>query len=109
MIEPAVARRPTWMRYALLALIVASLIAFGPLLATLSAGLVAQSHGCALDEGSVHPCIVLGMDIGELLYGLAVVGWLFLLTLPLAVAVVAGWIALAIVVLLRAVRGNAGR
>jgi hypothetical protein len=109
MIEPVGARRPAWMRYALLALIAASLIAFGPILATLSAGLVANLNGCALDEGSVHPCGVLGMDIGGFLYGLAVMGWLFLLTLPLAIVTVAGWVVFAIVALLRAVRGNAAQ
>jgi hypothetical protein len=109
MIEPATTRRSAWMRYALPALVVASLIAFGPILATLSAGLVANLNGCALDEGSVHPCVVLGMDLGGFLYGLAVTGWLFLLTFPLAIVVVAGWVVFAIVALLRMVRRNAAQ
>ena len=39
-----------------------------PLLTLLSAVLFASAFGCQLDEGSIHPCIVLGLDFGGLLY-----------------------------------------
>ena len=29
---------------------------------------IANSHGCKVDEGSVHPCIINGKDYGQLLY-----------------------------------------
>lgn len=53
-----------------------------PVLSVLIAGSVASAQGCQLDEGSVHPCIVLGRDRGELLYTLFVMGWFGLITLP---------------------------
>ncbi|GAA5514459.1 hypothetical protein Dcar01_03215 [Deinococcus carri] len=79
-------RRP-W----LLAALLWALFTFGPLLSVLLASAVATTHGCALDEGSVHPCIIAGWDAGGLLYGLGVLGWLMLVTLPLgAIAGVVG-------------------
>ncbi len=42
---------------------------------------IANAHGCKVDEGSVHPCIIGGHDYGELLYALGVLGWLMLVTL----------------------------
>ena len=43
---------------------------------------IANSHGCRVDEGSVHPCVIGGKDYGQLLYTLGVLGWLMLVTLP---------------------------
>jgi hypothetical protein len=43
---------------------------------------IANAHGCKVDEGSVHPCIVNGQDYGQLLYTLGVLGWLMLVTIP---------------------------
>jgi hypothetical protein len=61
-----------------------------PLVPVMFAGIVATSCGCKVDEGSVHPCIVLGKDIGELLYGMSMMGWFAIGTFP------SGMIALAI-------------
>jgi hypothetical protein len=46
----------------------ALILLFGafPLLTLLSAVLFASAFGCQLDEGSIHPCIVLGLDFGWL-------------------------------------------
>ena len=43
---------------------------------------IANSHGCKVDEGSVHPCVINGKDYGQLLYTLGVLGWLMLVTIP---------------------------
>jgi len=43
---------------------------------------IANAHGCKVDEGSVHPCMVNGQDYGQLLYTLGVLGWLMLVTIP---------------------------
>jgi hypothetical protein len=53
-----------------------------PLLSILVAGGIASAGNCQLDEGSVHPCVVLGRDLGETLYTLFVLGWFSLITLP---------------------------
>lgn len=53
-----------------------------PVLSVVTAGFGRISHGCQLDEGSAHPCIVLGRDRGDRHYILFVLGWLGLITLP---------------------------
>lgn len=55
---------------------------FLPLLLVLTASTIASSHGCQLDEGGAHPCVVGGTDLGETLNTLFVMGWFSLLTLP---------------------------
>ena len=46
------------------------------------AGSIASANGCQLDEGSVHPCVVRGADMGETLYAMGVMGWFMLVTVP---------------------------
>ena len=53
-----------------------------PILSVLIAGAVASGYGCQLDEGGVHPCVVLGTDVGELLNTMFVAGWFFFFTIP---------------------------
>ena len=55
---------------------------FGPLIPAIVAGVIAASFGCKLDEGNVHPCIVLGKDIGEILYTMGVMGLFAMGTFP---------------------------
>lgn len=82
-----------------------ALYTFGPLLSTLIAGAMASAHGCPLDEGSVHPCIVAGKDIGEMLYSMGVMGWLMLITLP--TGLIAGVVILVVFIVLRVRRSGA--
>lgn len=51
-----------------------------PMVPVILASIVATSCGCQLDEGRIHPCIVLGKDIGELLYGMSMMGWFAIAT-----------------------------
>jgi hypothetical protein len=53
-------------------------------------------HGCQLDEGGAHPCIVLGVDVGEEL-GFLSVGLLLLVSfgLPLFLIALLGYLAVA--------------
>jgi hypothetical protein len=53
-----------------------------PVALVVVAGNIAAANGCQLDEGSVHPCIVNGRDMGEQLYGMGVMGWFMLVTIP---------------------------
>jgi hypothetical protein len=55
---------------------------FLPIIPALTADLIEFACGCQVDEGSVHPCIVLGLDIGPSLYSMGVIGWLVLFTFP---------------------------
>ena len=63
-------------------LIVVLLWTFIPILSTVLGGGVALCCGCQLDEGSVHPCIIFGIDFGGVLYALGMGFWLIFLTLP---------------------------
>jgi hypothetical protein len=49
----------------------------------MAAGTIAEMNGCQLDEGSVHPCMVNGRDIGQTLYTFGVLGWLGIATIPI--------------------------
>jgi hypothetical protein len=76
-----VRKRFPWIPYwIVLALIV--LVALAPIGSVVACGLIANAHGCKVDEGSVHPCIINGQDYGQLLYTLGVLGWLMLVTIP---------------------------
>ncbi len=73
-----------------------------PLLLLLLAVLFASAFGCQLDEGSVHPCVVLGLDFGGLLYPMAVGGWFVMFTIPLAgLALIVWLIVLAVLLFIR--------
>lgn len=43
---------------------------------------IAGIWGCKSDEGSVHPCIVFGNDIGEVLYSISMIGLFGMGTFP---------------------------
>ncbi|HEX7531933.1 MAG TPA: hypothetical protein VF340_01720 [Methyloceanibacter sp.] len=70
-----------------------AMLASLPVISVFTAGWIAASLGCVLNEGDVHPCPFHGFDLGEMLYGMAVMGWFALGTLPL------GAIALALLLL----------
>jgi hypothetical protein len=46
---------------------------------------------CDLDEGSIHPCALLGHDFGEALYAMFVSGWFGQITLPVLAAALVLW------------------
>ena len=86
--------RPKKFPWAIYWLILAAivLVALLPVLSVLFAAFVANANGCRLDEGSVHPCMVMGSDWGETLYTFGVMGWLMLATLPLGLFAFGGWL-----------------
>jgi hypothetical protein len=63
-----------------------------PLLLALGAGGLASVLGCELNEGSIHPCILFGSDIGQTLYTFGVLGWLSIIGIPFAVGALAIWV-----------------
>lgn len=65
------------------------LFAVLPIVGALSAGLMGSVPGCPVDEGSVHTCVVFGLDIGNVLYTLGVMGWFALITMPIGIATAA--------------------
>ena len=77
------------------------LVGLLPMISALGAGGVAAALGCTLHEGTANTCPVAGLDIGDTLYTMFVLGWLALVTLPVAAA---GAVVLAIAGLIRLVR-----
>ena len=88
---PKPGKKFPWIIY-LLALVLILAFMFAPIGSVVACGWIANAHGCKVDEGSVHPCIINGVDRGELLYQLGVLGWLMLVTLPVGAFAIAGWL-----------------
>jgi hypothetical protein len=66
--------------FALLATL-ALLLALLPIIFAFAAAGVAEAWNCNIDEGSVQPCVVMGVDIRETLYAMGVSIWLMLVTI----------------------------
>lgn len=76
------------------------LFAFAPLISAFSASAIADAHGCALDEGGVHPCLIGGTDYGETLSFMFVLGWFGLITIPLGALAAIVWCLILVIVLI---------
>jgi len=83
--------------FVLLAIILCTM---SPFFGVAYAGSVAEKNGCELDEGSIHPCIVKGVDRGADLYSLGMLGWLGIATLPLGLAAAVLYILIVLIVYL---------
>ena len=70
-----------WVIY-LIALFLILEVALAPVGSVVVCSWIANTHGCKVDEGSVHPCMIGGKDYGQLLYALGVLGWLMVVTIP---------------------------
>jgi len=103
---PARSRRfPWWIYWVLLALILA--FTLWPIGSVMIAGSIAEANGCDLDEGSIHPCLIDGVDWGPDLYTFGVLGWFMLATLPLGGIALLVWLLVLIIHLIA--RGRAPR
>lgn len=89
-------RRFSWLPY-WLSLVVIIVLAALPIIGLVIAGTIADANGCRVDEGSVHPCIVGGVDMGSMLYSLGVLGWMMLLSIPGGILAVGVWVIVLIV------------
>jgi len=85
-----------WVIYIILLIIIVA-ASLAPVASVAVAGWIANSNGCKLDEGSVHPCVIGGRDYGQLLYTLGVLGWLMLATLPGGALALMVWLIILIV------------
>jgi hypothetical protein len=92
----------------LVALSVLTLASFAPVLCLLLAGLVASALDCRLDEGSAHPCLLAGTDIGQSLNTGFVLGWVAFVTWPGMLVSLALWLWLLARRLWRLVRPASG-
>jgi hypothetical protein len=68
------------------------LLAFLPPILALGASAIADAAGCRLDEGGVYPCVIGGVDIGDTLAVMFVLGWLAMLSLPCGAVALLAWL-----------------
>lgn len=81
------------------------LFTVAPILSVCVAEGIALACGCQVDEGSDHPCIIYGVDIGPLLGSMFVCGWFMLITIPVGVASLLGF---TLIVVIREMRSKGG-
>lgn len=84
-----------------IALLAILALALWPVGLVLIASGLASAGGCALDEGSIHVCVIGGLDLGGALYAMFVSGWFMLVTIPLGALAVVVWTGWLVVSLLR--------
>lgn len=77
-----------------------------PVLSVLLATLVADAAGCPLDEGSVHTCVILGVDRGGTLSAMFLLGWLMLVSLPVGAVGALGLVVIGSIALIRWARAR---
>ena len=93
------------LKHSLTLLLIAVVWTAWPIACVLAASLLARLGNAKLDEGSVHPCIILGHDFGRLAYSLGVMGWFMLLTVPTGVLFLLVILVKIVLELLRSARG----
>ncbi len=94
-------------KIALILVAIVTLASVAPLFSVIVSSMVASALGCSLDEGSAHPCMLAGADIGGALYTGFVLGWLMLLTAPIVLATALFWIVVGVRALMRRRTGRA--
>jgi hypothetical protein len=70
-----------------------------PFVPTVAAFFIADILGCRLNEANAHTCVLMGSDIGGLLYSMALLGWLGIATISIAGIMLvpwAGWLVFAL-------------
>lgn len=86
-----------------------TVLGWAPLAAVLATDLFASVFGCTVNEGRAHPCVVAGVDFGELLYVGGVSGWFMLVTWPLMLLSLLAWFVLGIRFIMRRVQARRAR
>jgi hypothetical protein len=76
-------------------LLLATVVAWAPLVSVVTASAVTSLAGCELNEAGATPCVIGERDVGELLTTMFVLGWLMLATAPFMIATIVGWVLLA--------------
>ena len=68
------------------------LVCLLPLASVMLSGAVAKRLGCTVSSAGAQPCMAGGLDIGATLYTMGGLGYLMMLTLPLAAICAVGWV-----------------
>jgi hypothetical protein len=86
-------------RFMIWSLVLIVVIGALPLISALAASTLAGALGCELNEGSIHPCLLGGTDVGGMLYTMFVLHWFGLMTLPLGGMALVVWLIVAVILL----------
>lgn len=86
-----------WWLHAFIILIILA-VTCGPLTITVATAWVAEANNCTLHEGYVNPCIINGRDYGSTLYGMSMMGWIALASIPMGIGLFALYISIVFVV-----------
>jgi hypothetical protein len=89
------------MKYFRVRIFLALFVCLIPALSTGIAALISGLYNCKLNEGFANPCLVMGTDIGGILFEMGVMSWFMLLTLPAAAVLLIIWIAAELINLVR--------
>ncbi|WP_398484782.1 hypothetical protein [Tardiphaga sp.] len=92
---------PRGMAWILVAIVLFALL---PIISVMASSGIAALGDCQLNEARAHPCEIIGVDVGGLLAFMFVAGWLALMTVPIGAVALLVWLAVAIVLALRARR-----
>ena len=87
---PAAPRRPVG-RGRVLLLVLVTVLAWAPVVLAVLSSVAASALGCTVNEAAVHPCTVAGLDIGEPLAVMFLMGWVAILALPAMLGTLVGW------------------
>jgi len=77
-----------------------ALVAIAPIIPAVIAANIVDAAGCQLDEGSIHPCLINGVDYGDTLYTWGMMPWFVFASFPLAVALFVVYLVIAGIILL---------
>ena len=92
MSEPP-ARPPHFhMRWYVLVLLLIALFAVLPVFTTVAGAVIANDHGCSVNEGNVNPCVIDGVDQGQTLAFMGMSFLYLLVTFPLAIVFFVFWL-----------------
>jgi hypothetical protein len=76
------------------------LVAIAPIIPAVIAANVVNAAGCRLDEGSIHPCLINGVDYGDTLYTMGMMPWFVFFSVPLAVGLFVVYLVIVGIILL---------
>jgi hypothetical protein len=82
------------------------LLAGFPVLGVLIATGAADALGCTLNEGDVHPCPFLAIDLGSVLYDPFGLGWFGRVTLPAGALLLLAWLGAAVMFAIKRIAGR---
>lgn len=92
--------KPHFRKMALVLLAIV-MFAVAPVLSVMASIGIASAYDCKVNEAATYPCMIGGMDVGELLATMFVAGWFGLATIPMGAVALLIWIATAVVLFAR--------